>query len=48
MLAIGLTALSFGRTAEVMNEYDRYPQMAEALLRGEVAFDRFHPFGYRC
>jgi hypothetical protein len=46
VLAIGLTVLSLGRTTEVTNEYDRYPELAEGLLQGKVAFDRFHPFGY--
>lgn len=34
------------RTVEVEAEYDRYHQIAEHLLQGRMAWDRFHPFGY--
>src|SRR5690242_9408060 len=46
VVAIGLVALSLGRTTEVTNEYDRYPEIAEALLNGHIAFNPYHPFGY--
>jgi hypothetical protein len=46
VVAIGLFALSLGRTTEVNNEYDRYPEIAEALLQGKVAYNPFHPYGY--
>ncbi|MBM4062172.1 MAG: hypothetical protein FJ265_13905 [Planctomycetes bacterium] len=46
LLAVGLLLLIQQRTVGVPNEYDRYPDLADQLLRGEVVSDRFHPFGY--
>ena len=45
-LFAGLATIALLRTCENANEYDRYPEIAEKLLHGEIAFDGFHPFAY--
>ncbi|MCA8974966.1 MAG: hypothetical protein KDC98_09605 [Planctomycetes bacterium] len=46
VLVAALGLLFAQRTIENLGEYDRYPDMAEAICRGELPFDRFHPMVY--
>jgi hypothetical protein len=46
ILLVALVTLASMRTVENLGEYDRYPDTADSILRGEISVDRFHGFGY--